>query len=86
MIRKKVDALEEVDRRALQYASVEGEEFTLIVLAGVLGADELTLEERLAHLEKVHRMIHTVREEEIPDGTLVDAVSFCPCALPELPL
>jgi hypothetical protein len=46
MIRKKVDALEEEDRRTLQHASVEGEEFSSTVLAETLGADELAIENR----------------------------------------
>src|SRR5262249_28786997 len=41
MIQKKLDALNEEDRRALQHASVQGEEFLSTVLAHVLAADEL---------------------------------------------
>src|SRR5262249_10818446 len=33
LIRKKIDVLEEEDRRALHYASIEGEEFTSTVVA-----------------------------------------------------
>ncbi len=70
MIGRKIDALEEEDRRALQYASVEGEEFTSTVLAALLGADELELEERLDRLEKAHRLIRTIGEEQLPDGSV----------------
>jgi DNA-binding winged helix-turn-helix (wHTH) protein/tetratricopeptide (TPR) repeat protein len=76
MIRKKVDALDPEDRRALQYASIEGEEFNSSVLAALLAADELEIEERLARLEKVHRLIHTLGEEELPDGTLSTRYRF----------
>jgi serine/threonine protein kinase/tetratricopeptide (TPR) repeat protein len=76
MIGKKIDALEEEERRTLQYASVEGTEFLSIVVAGLLGVDEVDLEERLAHLEKTHRLIETRGEEELPDGSLTTRYRF----------
>jgi tetratricopeptide (TPR) repeat protein len=76
MIRKKIEALEEEGRRALQYASVEGEEFTSTVLAKLLEVDELILEERLDHLDKVHRLIQTRGEEELPNGELATRYRF----------
>jgi hypothetical protein len=76
MIRKKVEALEEEDRRALQYASIEGEEFTSTVLARLLGVDELDLEERLDRLDRVNRLIETRDEEELPDGALATRYRF----------
>ena len=76
MIGKKIDALEEEERRTLQYASVEGTEFHSIVVAGLLGVDEVDLEERLAHLEKTHRLIETRGEEELPDGSLTTRYRF----------
>src|SRR5438128_11398928 len=76
MIRKKIEALAEQDRRALQYASIEGEEFTSTVLAALLGMDELDLEERLARLDKITRLIETREEEELPDGKLATRYRF----------
>ncbi|MFY9530824.1 MAG: protein kinase [Candidatus Acidiferrales bacterium] len=76
MIRKKIEALDEEDRRALQYASIEGEEFTSTVLARLLGVDDLALEERLDRLDKVHRWIQTRGEEEFPDGALATRYRF----------
>ena len=76
MIRRKIEALEEEDRRALQYASVEGEEFTSPVVAALFGIDDLALEERLARLERVHRLVETRGEEEWPDGTLAIRYRF----------
>ena len=70
MIRKKIDALEEEDRRTLQYASVEGEEFISTVAARLLNTDDLILEERLDRLNKVHRLIQSLGEEELPDGRI----------------
>jgi predicted ATPase len=41
MIRKKIEALEEEDRRALQYASVEGEEFLSTVVTKSLSRNNI---------------------------------------------
>ncbi|HEV2802795.1 MAG TPA: protein kinase [Pyrinomonadaceae bacterium] len=76
MIRKKIETLGEEDRRTLQYASVAGDEFLSTVVAELLGADDLETEERLAVLDKVHRLILTVGEEELPDGSLVTRYRF----------
>ncbi|HEX6625886.1 MAG TPA: protein kinase, partial [Pyrinomonadaceae bacterium] len=76
MIRKKLESLGDEDRRALQYASVEGEEFLSTVLAGLLGTDDLELEERLAHVERAYRLIETAGEEELPDGSLATRYRF----------
>ncbi|HKC65332.1 MAG TPA: protein kinase [Pyrinomonadaceae bacterium] len=76
MLRKKIDALEEEDRRALQYASIEGEEFLSTIVAGLLERDEIELEERFAELERLHRMILTLGEEELPDGNLATRYRF----------
>jgi serine/threonine protein kinase/tetratricopeptide (TPR) repeat protein len=76
MIGKKIDALQEEERRTLQYASVEGTEFLSTVVASLLGVDEVDLEERLAHLEKTHRLIETRGEEELPDGSSATRYRF----------
>jgi predicted ATPase/predicted Ser/Thr protein kinase len=76
MIRKKIEALEEDDRRSLQYGSIEGEEFTSTLLAALLGVDEVALEERLDRLDKAHRLIRTVGEEELPDGSFATRYRF----------
>ncbi|HSE98636.1 MAG TPA: protein kinase, partial [Blastocatellia bacterium] len=76
MIRKKIESLDDEDRRALQYASVEGEEFLSTVVAHLLGIDDLDLEERLVLIDKVHRLIVTRGEEELPDGSLATRYRF----------
>jgi serine/threonine protein kinase/tetratricopeptide (TPR) repeat protein len=76
MISKKIDALEDEERRTLQYASVEGAEFLSTVAASLLGVDEVDLEERLAHLQKTHRLIETRGEEDLPDGSLATRYRF----------
>jgi serine/threonine protein kinase/tetratricopeptide (TPR) repeat protein len=76
MISKKIDALEPEERRALQYASVEGTEFLSTVSAKLLGIDEIDLEELLARIGKTHRLIETLGEEELPDGSLTTRYRF----------
>jgi predicted ATPase/DNA-binding winged helix-turn-helix (wHTH) protein len=76
MIRKKGEALDEASRIALQYASVEGEEFLSTVLASQLECDELKLEEQLAILAKTHRLIEVRGEEELPDGVSATRYAF----------
>jgi tetratricopeptide (TPR) repeat protein len=76
MISKKVDSLGEEERRALQYASVEGQDFLSTVVASLLGVDEVDLEELLARIEKSYRLIVTRGEEELPDGSLATRYRF----------
>src|SRR5215471_5493307 len=76
MIRKKIDALQPEDRRTLEYASIQGEEFNSAVLARLLDSDDLALEERLDRLDKLHRLIQTTGEDELPDGTLATRYRF----------
>jgi serine/threonine protein kinase/tetratricopeptide (TPR) repeat protein len=76
MIGKKIDALDPEERRTLQYASVEGTEFFSTVIAKLLSMDEIDLEERLAMIEKTHRLIVTLGEEELPDGALTTRYRF----------
>jgi serine/threonine protein kinase/tetratricopeptide (TPR) repeat protein len=76
MISKKIDALAEEDRRTLQYCSVQGTEFLSTVAAALLGVDEIDLEERLAQLEKTHRLVETLDEEDMPDGSVATRYRF----------
>lgn len=76
MISKKIDALDADERRALQYASIEGTEFLSLVTAKLLGVDEIDLEERLARIGKTHRLIETLGEEELPDGSSTTRYRF----------
>ena len=63
-------------RDALQYASVEGEEFLSAVLAGLLECSDLQVEEQLAALAGNHRLIELRGEEELPDGALATRYRF----------
>jgi predicted ATPase len=76
MISKQVLVLDEQQRRALQYASVEGQEFLSTVTASLLGMDEVDVEEMLAQIEKTNRLIVTCGEEDLPDGSLATRYRF----------
>jgi tetratricopeptide (TPR) repeat protein len=76
MIEEKLGVLDQEDRRALQYASIEGEVFTSTVLAALLDADELQLEERLHRLDRLHHLVKTGEEEELPDRSLSTRYRF----------
>ena len=76
LIRNQIEALADEDRRALQYASIEGEEFLSTVLAHLLGAKEVDVEERLARLANVHRLLERCSEEELPDAAVATRYRF----------
>ncbi|HLV67807.1 MAG TPA: AAA family ATPase, partial [Polyangiaceae bacterium] len=67
-IERQLDLLEPHARRLLAYASIEGEEFSSLVLAALLDQDALEVEERLEPLCRVHRLIDLVGEERWPNG------------------
>jgi len=76
MIRRRIGALGPEDQLALQHGSVMGRDFLSTVLAGVMGVDEMALEERLQRLARLHRLIDTIGEEELPDGSLATRYRF----------
>lgn len=67
-LQRQLERLAPADRRALSFASVEGEEFSSAVLAALLEEDELTLQERLAPLHELHGLLQMLGEEIWPDG------------------
>ena len=71
MIRQKSEVLEPNARLALQYASIEGEEFLSSVVARLLDTEQLRVEEGLWSLAQNHGLIRVHGEEELPDGALV---------------
>jgi predicted ATPase len=69
LITRKLDRLDESDRRLLMAASVQGAGFDTAVVARVLGWDAAEVEERLEALERVHGLVRRRKEQEFPDGT-----------------
>ena len=70
MIARKIERVDEVDRRLLLAASVEGHEFDSAVVAEAIEMDPAEVEERLDALEHVHVFVKRIKEHEFPDLTL----------------
>jgi tetratricopeptide (TPR) repeat protein len=69
VIRRKLAALEDADRRLLQHASIEGQEFSTAILSALSGVDSAALEERLEGLAKGPRIVAAVGQERYDDAT-----------------
>lgn len=69
MIQRKIEQLEESDRRLLTVASVQGYLFDSAIVADVLGLSQADVEERLTTLEKVYAFVRPIEEHDFPDGT-----------------
>ena len=65
VVTMRLDRLKADLRRALRYASTQGERFLSTVLAEVLEMDELGLEGRLDVAERIHRLIRSHGELEL---------------------
>jgi predicted ATPase len=76
LIRRKLERLGEADRRLLAAASVQGNEFDAAVVAAVLDLDAAEVEERLAELDRIHALVHLLREHDLPDRTHTPRYSF----------
>jgi tetratricopeptide (TPR) repeat protein len=70
LVRAQLEGLPAADRELLEAASVVGKEFSSPVAAGLAGADALEAEERLLRLSRVQRVIESLGDEELPDGTI----------------
>ncbi|MBL8291767.1 MAG: AAA family ATPase [Bryobacterales bacterium] len=66
MINLKIASLGEDDRSILLCGSVQGMEFDSAVVASVLSFDPVAVEERLAELEAVHRLVRKIGERDQP--------------------
>ena len=69
-IARKIDRLDEVDRKLLTIGSVQGHEFDTIVLSDVLEMDPADVEDRLEALDRVHKLVRNVGTLECPDKSL----------------
>ncbi|MEZ5316782.1 MAG: protein kinase [Vicinamibacterales bacterium] len=70
MIARKIERVDDADRRLLLAASVQGQEFDSTVLGEALQLDPIEVEERLETLERVHVFVRRGEEHEFPDRTL----------------
>lgn len=76
MIARKIEQLEEPDRKLLLGASVQGPEFDSATLSEALDMDPAEVEERLDLLERVHVFVTRRGEYEFPDLTLTVNYQF----------
>jgi predicted ATPase len=70
MIQRKIDQLNEAERRLLVASSVQGYEFDAAVVARALGLEATLVEEQLESIAQDHALIRRMQEREFPDGTL----------------
>ena len=70
LIQRKMEALDDTDRRLLGAASVQGADFDTRALAGALGMSEEDVEMRLERIEREHALVRFADEEETRDRQL----------------
>jgi tetratricopeptide (TPR) repeat protein len=70
LLRAHLATLPPSERELLAVASVFGKEFSSAHVRGLAGGDELVVEERLQRLCRLYRVLESLGEEELPDGTL----------------
>jgi serine/threonine protein kinase/predicted ATPase len=76
MIARKIEQIDEVDRRLLLAASVQGHEFDSATVADAAGMSAGEVEDRLEALERVHVLVTRGEEDEFPDRTLTVRYRF----------
>ena len=64
-----MDLIDEEDLRLLETASLQGYEFDSAVTTKVLEMDPLKVEERLEKLERLHRFVRLIGEQDMPNRT-----------------
>jgi tetratricopeptide (TPR) repeat protein len=70
MIERKIEQVEDQDRKLLLAASVQGPKFDSVVVAQAIEMDAADVEERLDTLERVHFFVRRGEEREFPDRSL----------------
>ena len=70
MIARKIEQLDEQDRKLLLAASVQGHKFDSATVSEAVEMDAADVEERLEMLERVHVFVKRGDEHEFPDLTL----------------
>jgi predicted ATPase len=69
-VQRKIEALDDSDRRLLGAASVQGIDFDTAAIAAALRLPDDEVEDRLEKLEREHALVRFVDEWEAPDRTL----------------
>jgi len=77
VLAERIARLEQHLREILEFASVEGDEFTVQVLAAIRQEDEWRLLDALTdQLMAIHRLIREEGEKSLPNGEVLDEFSF----------
>jgi Tfp pilus assembly protein PilF len=76
VIVSRLESLDELDRRILQMASVQGESFDSAAVAASLGADELEVEDRLDRLHRAHRLVDHASGPDVQESWLTARYRF----------
>ncbi|HEV8268149.1 MAG TPA: protein kinase [Thermoanaerobaculia bacterium] len=76
LILSRFERLEEDERRLLQVASVQGESFDTAAVSTTLEEDELSVEERLDRLHRVHGLVAPAGERELSGGNAASVYRF----------
>ncbi|MBV8811543.1 MAG: AAA family ATPase, partial [Acidobacteriaceae bacterium] len=70
LIQRRIDRLDEQDRRLLIAAGIQGYEFDSAIVAEAMAVDPVELEDRLETLDRMHALVRFIGEHEFPDKTL----------------
>ena len=76
MIDRKLESLDEEQRRLLATAAVQGETFDSMTVGEVSGIDPLRLEDHLEQLDRVHGLVRLLGEVELRGGDLTMRYQF----------
>lgn len=75
-IERRLQRLDPDTYRMLEYASVQGDEFEVTMLARLLDVDELKLEEDIEAIARTHRLVQFVETRDLPDGDFTSLFRF----------
>jgi tetratricopeptide (TPR) repeat protein len=70
MIQRKVDLVDEADRKLLMAAAVQGATFEASIVAAALNQEAAEVEEQLDKCERVYALVRRLHEWEFPNGAL----------------
>lgn len=75
-IERRLQRLDPETYRVLEYASVQGDDFEVGILARLMAADELQLEDTLDAVARTHRLVQLSETRELPDGDITSVYRF----------
>jgi tetratricopeptide (TPR) repeat protein len=76
VIETRIQHLDAEEVKLLQYASVQGNDFDSVVLAQLLGQDELEVLDALERIERRYKLVRTCGEQPLPSGDVSTTLRF----------